>query len=117
MAKHKNDINDIQFYTKLHFHILHKCVVFYYNSVYVLCVSVYWLYICSVYCSYSLCYRAIQVRSPAGAEDFPVACESRPALELTQPPVQWVPEVLSPGVNCGRGMHLVARRVPKLNKV
>jgi hypothetical protein len=28
---------------------------------------------------------------------------SRPALEPTQPPVQWVPEVLSPGVKARPG--------------
>jgi len=40
---------------------------------------------------------------------------SRPALGPTQPPVQWVPGVLSPGVKRGRGVtltthpHLVPR--------
>jgi hypothetical protein len=39
---------------------------------------------------------------------------SRPALGPTQPPVQWVPWVLSPGVKRGRGVtlttpHLVSR--------
>jgi hypothetical protein len=44
--------------------------------------------------------RAIGVRSPAGAKDFffPLTSVSRPALGPTQPPVQWVPGVLSPGV-------------------
>jgi hypothetical protein len=32
---------------------------------------------------------------------FPVASVSRPALRPTQPPVQWVPGVLSPGVKRG----------------
>jgi hypothetical protein len=46
---------------------------------------------------------------------FPLASVSRPALGSTQPPVQWVPGVLSPGVKCGRGVmltthpHLVPR--------
>jgi len=31
---------------------------------------------------------------------------SRPALGPTQPPVQWVPGVLSPGVKRGRGVTL-----------
>jgi hypothetical protein len=31
---------------------------------------------------------------------------SRPALGSTQPPVQWVPGVLSPGVKRGRGVML-----------
>jgi hypothetical protein len=55
------------------------------------------------------------VRSPAGAKDFPLTSVSRPALGPTQPPVQWVPGVLSPGVKRGRGVtltthpHLVPR--------
>jgi hypothetical protein len=46
---------------------------------------------------------------------FPVSSVSRPALGPTQPPVKWVPEVLSPGVKRGRGVtltthpHLVPR--------
>jgi hypothetical protein len=46
---------------------------------------------------------------------FPVASVSRPAPGPTQPPVQWVPGVLSPGVKSGRGVtltthpHLVPR--------
>jgi hypothetical protein len=47
---------------------------------------------------YGLDDRAIRVRSSAGAKDFPLASVSRPALVSTQPPVQWVPGVLSPGV-------------------
>jgi hypothetical protein len=40
---------------------------------------------------------------------------SRPALGLTQPPVQWVPGIISPGQKRGRGVtltthpHLVPR--------
>jgi hypothetical protein len=40
---------------------------------------------------------AIGVRFPAGPKDFPLTSVSRPALRPTQPPVQWVPGVLSPG--------------------
>jgi hypothetical protein len=46
---------------------------------------------------------------------FPLASVSRPALGPTQPPVQWVPGVLSPGLKRGRGVmltthpHLVPR--------
>jgi hypothetical protein len=64
---------------------------------------------------YGLDDRAIGVRSPAGAEDFPLASVSRPALGPTQPPVQWAPVVISPGVKRGRGVmltthpHLVPR--------
>jgi hypothetical protein len=48
-------------------------------------------------------------------EIFPLASVSRPDLESTQPPVEWVPWVLSPGVKRGRGVtltihpHLVPR--------
>jgi hypothetical protein len=37
---------------------------------------------------------------------FLLASVSRPALRLTQLPVQWVPGVLSPGVKHGRGVTL-----------
>jgi hypothetical protein len=46
---------------------------------------------------------------------FLLASVSRPALGPTQPPVQWVPRVLSPGLKCGRDVtltthpHLVQR--------
>jgi hypothetical protein len=46
---------------------------------------------------------------------FPLVSVSRPALGPTQPPVQWVPELLTPGVKRGRGVmltthpHLVPR--------
>jgi hypothetical protein len=35
-----------------------------------------------------------------------LSLSSRPALGPTQPPVQWVPGVLSPGVKRGRGVML-----------
>jgi hypothetical protein len=50
-----------------------------------------------------------------GERNFPLAFVSRPALRPTQPPVQWVPGVLSPGVKRDRGVtltthpHLVPR--------
>jgi hypothetical protein len=46
---------------------------------------------------------------------FPVVSVSRPVLGTTQPPVQWVPAVLSAGLKRGRGVtltthpHLVSR--------
>jgi hypothetical protein len=69
----------------------------------------------SIVSDYGLDDRAIGVRSPAGAEDFSSSLVSRPALGPTQPPIQWVPGVLSPGVKRGRGVmltthpHLVPR--------
>jgi hypothetical protein len=44
--------------------------------------------------------------SRQGQRIFPLASVSRPALGPTQPPVQWVPGVLSPGVKRGRGVTL-----------
>jgi hypothetical protein len=50
-----------------------------------------------------------------GERTFPLVSVSRPALGPTQPPVQWVPGVLSPGLKRGRGvtlttnLHLVLR--------
>jgi hypothetical protein len=41
-----------------------------------------------------------------GQRIFPVASVSRPALGPTQPPVQRVPRVLSPGLKRGRGVTL-----------
>jgi hypothetical protein len=70
----------------------------------------------SIVSGYGLDNWAIDVRSPAEARGFfPPSSVSRPALGPTQPPVQWVPGVLSPGVKPGRGVtltthpHLVPR--------
>jgi hypothetical protein len=52
---------------------------------------------------YGLDDRAIGVRSPAKQRIFPLTSVSRPALGPTQPPVQWVPWVLSPGVKARPG--------------
>jgi hypothetical protein len=41
-----------------------------------------------------------------GERIFPLASVFRPALGLTQPPVQWVPGVLSPGLKRGLGVTL-----------
>jgi hypothetical protein len=67
----------------------------------------------SIVSDYGLDDRAIGVRSLAGAKDF--SSILRPALGPTQPPVQWVPGVLSPGVKARPGRdadhspHLVPR--------
>jgi hypothetical protein len=50
---------------------------------------------------YGLEYRANGVRSPVGAKD--ISSVSRPALGPTQPPVQWLPGVLYPGVKARPG--------------
>jgi hypothetical protein len=42
---------------------------------------------------------------------FPLACASRPALGPTQPPVQWVPGILSPGLKRGRGVTLTTHPI------
>jgi hypothetical protein len=54
---------------------------------------------------YGLDDRAIGVRSPAGQRIFPLVSVSRPALRPTQPPVQWVPGVLSPGAKARPGRN------------
>jgi hypothetical protein len=56
--------------------------------------------------NYELDDRAIGVRSPAGAKDFSYSLFA--ALEPTQPPVQWVPGVLSSGLKHGPGVMLTA---------
>jgi hypothetical protein len=70
----------------------------------------------SIVSGYGLDDRAIGVRSLAEEKGFfPLTSVSRPSLGPTQPPVQWVPGVLSPGVKRCRGVtltthpHLVAR--------
>jgi hypothetical protein len=55
---------------------------------------------------YRLDYRETGVRSRAEAKEFSLASLARLALGPTQPPVQWVPRVLSPGVKCDQGMTL-----------
>jgi hypothetical protein len=57
----------------------------------------------SIVSDYGLDDRSIGVRSPAGAKDFPLSPVSRPALGPTQPPVQCVLGVLSPGVKARPG--------------
>jgi hypothetical protein len=52
---------------------------------------------------YGLDDRAIGVRSPAGAKDFSFSLCVQTGSGPTQPPVQWVPGVLSPGVKARPG--------------
>jgi hypothetical protein len=49
---------------------------------------------------------------------LPVTSASRPALGPTQPPIQWIPGALSPGVKRGRGVILTTHPllVPRLRK-
>jgi hypothetical protein len=60
---------------------------------------------------YGLDDRAIEVRSLPEAENFPLACVSRPVLWPAQPLVQWVPGVLSPGLKRGQGVTLTTHPI------
>jgi hypothetical protein len=51
----------------------------------------------SIVSGYGLDDWAIEVRFPTGERIFPLPSVSRPALRPTQPPLQWVSGVLSPG--------------------
>jgi hypothetical protein len=42
--------------------------------------------------------RGVGVRVPVASRIFSPPRHSRPALGFTQPPIQWVPEAMSPGV-------------------
>jgi hypothetical protein len=50
---------------------------------------------------------------------FPLPSAPRPALGPTQPPIQWVPGALSPGVKRGRGVMLTTHPllVPRWRKL
>jgi hypothetical protein len=47
---------------------------------------------------YGLDDRGVRVRVPVGVKNFLFSTASRPALGPTQPPIQWVPGALSPGI-------------------
>jgi hypothetical protein len=56
-------------------------------------------------------YMFVSFDPRQGQRIFPVASVSRPALGPTQPPVQWVPGVLSLGVKRGRGVTLTTHPI------
>jgi hypothetical protein len=60
----------------------------------------------SIVSDYGLDDRVSRFDSRQGQRIFLLAPASRPALRLIQPPIQWVPGVLSPGVKRGRGVTL-----------
>jgi hypothetical protein len=47
---------------------------------------------------YGLDDRGVRIPSPIKVTEFSFSTSSRPALGSTQPPIQWVPGALSPGV-------------------
>jgi hypothetical protein len=68
----------------------------------------------SIVSDYGLDDRAIEVQSPTGT-----GFSSSPCVQtgsVAQPPIQWVPGVLSPGVKRGRGVTLTTHPhlVPRL---
>jgi hypothetical protein len=63
----------------------------------------------SIVSDYGLDERRSRFDPRQGQRIFPLASVSRPALRPTQPPVQWVPGVLSPGVKRGRGVTLTTQ--------
>jgi hypothetical protein len=65
----------------------------------------------SIVSDYGLDDRAIGIDPRQGQRIFPLASVSKPALGPTQPPVQWVPGVLSPGVKRGPGVTLTTHPI------
>jgi hypothetical protein len=55
---------------------------------------------------YRLDDRETRVRSPAEAKDLSSSLCVQTGLGRTQPPFQWVPWFISPGVRRGRGVTL-----------
>jgi hypothetical protein len=70
----------------------------------------------SLVSDYGLDDRRSRFDPRQGQRIFLLAPASRPALGSTQPPIQWVPGVLCPGVKRGRGVMLTTHPhlVPRL---
>jgi hypothetical protein len=60
----------------------------------------------SIVSDYGLNDRVVEVPSQTGQRISLLAPASKSALRPTQPPIQWVPGILSPGVKRGRGVTL-----------
>jgi hypothetical protein len=65
----------------------------------------------SIVSDYGLDDRAIGVRSPAGIKDFSSILCVQTGSGAHQPPVQWLPGVLSPGVKRGRSVTLTTHPI------
>jgi hypothetical protein len=52
----------------------------------------------SIETTYVLVDRGVGVRVPVGSRIFSFPMSSKPALGYTQPPIQWIPGALPPGV-------------------
>jgi hypothetical protein len=65
----------------------------------------------SVVSGYGLDGRVIEVRSPAEARYFSSNLCVQTGLGSTQPPVQWVPGVLSQALKRGRGVTLTTHPI------
>jgi hypothetical protein len=65
----------------------------------------------SIVTDYRLDYRATGVRSPAEEKDFSCNICVQTSSEATQPPIQWVPGVLFPGVKRGLGVTLTTHPI------
>jgi hypothetical protein len=63
----------------------------------------------SIVSDYGLDDQAIGFDPRRGQRIIPLTSVSRPALGPTQPPLQWVPGVLSPGVKARPGRDAVPR--------
>jgi hypothetical protein len=63
----------------------------------------------SIVSGYGLDDPAIDVDPRQRKKDSSSTSVSRPAMGPTQPPAQWVPGVLSPGVKRGRGVTLTTQ--------